>query len=48
VNGWEIEAMKSTKVIVHTWLTMHNRPYEAAVVDAAVVDGQNPSHTTPR
>jgi hypothetical protein len=43
VNGWEIEAMKSTKVIVHTWLTMHNRPYEAAVVD-----GQRPSRTTPR
>jgi len=43
VNGWEIEAMKSTKGIVHTWLTMHNRPYEAAGVD-----GQRPSHTTPR
>ncbi len=43
MNGWEIEAMKSTKVIVHKWLTMHNRPYEAAVVD-----GHNPSHTTPR
>jgi hypothetical protein len=43
VNGWEIESMKSTKVNVHTWLTMHNRSYEAAVVD-----GQNPSHTTPR